>query len=136
MPSKLLYLLPLLEVKTKIGTMPIHLGNIMYIEARSKHSIIHLDDLSIFESCHMLKWYQERLPEPEFLRCHNSIIVNCFYVQSYIGYKFILGEKLHVPVSRNKYQYCKDNIAALKQKIACQPFPKDAMYSVLLQSTS
>ena len=135
MHSKLLSSLPLLEVKTKMGTCLIDVNRILYIEAKNKRSHICLDDLSILETCHMLKWYQERLLEPEFLRCHNSYIVNCLHVKVYKNNTLRMGDKLQIPMSRKKSRYCIDNITILK-KIAYQSLHKDDMYSLLLQSTS
>ena len=52
---------------------------------------------------------QEKLPE-QFIRCHQSYIVNIEKIQFLSGKEIILDDDTVIPVSRNKYKDTKDKI--------------------------
>lgn len=125
-----------LEVKTEKGNKPIVPIEILYVEADNKHSIVYLINNHPIRTCHKLKWYEERLQEPLFCRCHNSYIVNCFYVDCTCGNRAILKLKnANVPVSRDKMQYYKDNLALFKQEQIFQLLQKNAFYPDIVPVT-
>lgn len=134
MCSCLNLLLPLIEVRSVKGTCLIHTSNILYVEAKNKHSMLFLDDSSQVEICQTLKGLQKLLPEPEFFRCHHSFIVNCLCVKSIMGYNLVLDDKMYVPLSRSKKQSCINNLVILKHKIVTQTLPKTANYAHFSQS--
>jgi DNA-binding LytR/AlgR family response regulator len=109
--------LPLIEVKTSKGTCLIHSSDILYIRAENKSSVVYLNDLNTIKTFHMLKWFNIKLLEPEFYRCHNSFIVNCLYVKTFLSNEVMLKGNIYIPLSRQKKQSCKKNIALLHQKI-------------------
>ncbi len=89
-----------LKVRTRIGFQYIMLNRVLFIRADNKKSTILLDDLRSFETNHMLKWYQERLPKKTFFRCHRSYIINCQHIDSYSWNVIIIKTKFLIPISR------------------------------------
>jgi len=121
--------MPILEVKTSKGNQLIVLVEILYLKADNKHSIIYLTNLISVYTNHQLKWYEEKLPEPLFCRCHNSYMVNCLYVDCTCGNNAILKvNNTYVPISRDKMQYYKDNLALFKQHQALHLLQNNAIH--------
>lgn len=76
--------------------------NILYIESDNRQVIVHLDDGSVLESYAKLSQAERELPGKGFLRCHQSYIVNLYFVDEIRNGKFWMqGEE--IPISR-KYQ--------------------------------
>lgn len=98
------------EVKTSIGYKIIDSNNIVFLEAKGKFTIIHLDDQSQLITYHMLKWYTKYLFEPHFFRCHNSYSINCSYANCYTNKKIIMIEGSKVPLSRSRSSSLKENL--------------------------
>lgn len=107
------YLIPILqhlegnvqEYEDKLIT-PIRKGTaiiekeILYVERVGRISIVYTRG-ERFESKWKLSELMEHLDE-EFIRCHNSYIVNLNKVCKYIRGEFTLGNGKHIPISRSK----------------------------------
>jgi DNA-binding LytR/AlgR family response regulator len=103
--------LSMLNVKTSRGDKFINPLEILYIKANNKHSFIYLTDLICIDSHHLIKWYEEKLPVPDFFRCHNSFIVNCFYINYTCGNSIILNRNnILIPLSRYKKDFYMKNL--------------------------
>jgi DNA-binding LytR/AlgR family response regulator len=124
-----------LNVKTARGNKLINLEEILYLEAKDKHSLIYLINSVCIETHHLLKWYEDKLPVPEFCRCHHSFIVNCFYVDCTCGYSVVLEKNnIRIPVSRDRKQYYLDNLRIFQQKQTLRLRQNDSIYSDIMQS--
>ena len=97
----------ILEVNTGRGNKLISITDLQYIKAANKCTIIFFDDFSNIKTNHLLKWFVFILPKPEFIRCHNSFIVNCQRVDYYCSNEIILKRMVRIPLSRNKKQHFK-----------------------------
>ncbi len=81
--------------------------DIMYIEADSNQAIVVLKDKTKINVTRSLKDYEKQLCDTNknFIRIHNSFIININYVLRYVpedgGYAVIQNEK-SVPISKNK----------------------------------
>jgi len=90
-----------LEVRTTIGYKYIPVKQIIFIKAENKTSTIFFDDLSSIKTNHLIKWYQEKLDDHIFIRCHNSYIVNCLNIEFFCGSTIITRGNFRIPISRN-----------------------------------
>ncbi len=104
----------ILHVKTAKGIMIINPLEVLYLEAKNKHTFVYLNNMVCIETHHLLKWYGEKLLEPQFYRCHNSFIVNCFYIGYTCGESIILDKNIYIPLSRKRKQQCKENLIRFK----------------------
>ena len=66
---------PFCLIQTSQRILSIPLDRILFVESRQKHSIIHLEDLSISLSIPLYRILQE-LPSEHFLQTHRSFLVN------------------------------------------------------------
>ena len=96
---------PVLDVKIDKGTKLINTAEASYFKGKGKYSNVYFTDGDMLETRQLLKWYEERLPEPLFCRCHDSFIINCACIHCTNGNRFVLKGDINVPISR-KY---KDN---------------------------
>jgi two-component system LytT family response regulator len=109
--------MPLIEIKTRLGVTFIKPFTIVFIEANNKHASIYVEGKGLIETCNSLKWFNDRLKEPVFFKCHNSYIVNCYYFECLCGNELILFKKLKVPISRSKKPSLRKNLELYYNKI-------------------
>jgi len=88
----------------------------MFVVAKNKQTIVYLEDQSIIETDHLLKWYQERLPYPDFCRSHRSYIVNLNHIEVINKDHYIFKEGLKVPVSDSKRNYSRECLKIFLEK--------------------
>lgn len=91
-----------LKIRTSSGKICISINNIVYIKADNKTSTLYTKDMIIIKTNHLLKWYQEVLPEPFFIRCHHSYIINSLYVNYWNGNLINLQGNIKIPLSRSR----------------------------------
>ena len=95
------------SVPAKTGIDLVSAKDIMYIEADSNQAIVFLKDKSKINVMRSLKEYEKQLCDTgkNFIRIHNSFIININYVTRYVpedgGYAVVQNEK-SVPISKNK----------------------------------
>jgi two-component system LytT family response regulator len=80
-----------IPVKTGNKIIPVHVADIIFLEAKEKYVTIHLKEGEKLIG-YSLSWLEHRLPE-EFLRVHRSFIVNKLKIreiQKYLKGTFIL----------------------------------------------
>lgn len=78
--------------------------DILYIESENREIRVHMTDGKIIESYTKLGEVKEQLPAEYFARCHQSYIVNLYYVSKLEGTSFEISGTT-VPISR---RYLKD----------------------------
>ena len=82
------------------GFEVISTSDIICCEADTYCTIIHLTGHKQLTSTHILKYYQEILPEEQFIRVHHSYIINKEHIKSYTSQgDIILSEEIHCPLS-------------------------------------
>jgi DNA-binding LytR/AlgR family response regulator len=96
---------PVLDVKIAKGTKLINTADVLYFGGNGKHVIMYFNGGEVLDTHQLLKWYEERLPEPVFCRCHESFIVNCAYIHCTCGDKFVLKGDIYVKISRKYKEY-------------------------------
>lgn len=107
-----------LEVKISGGLKVIPINNILYVEASGKFSVVHLDNHKDLVTYHLLKWYNKKLSQPYFFRCHNSYLVNCQSVDYYCNNSITLLDKNRIPLSRSRISSFKENLKYLHGKLS------------------
>lgn len=81
----------------------IYLSDIQYIETAGRFTKIHIKN-GILETKKRMKEYEKALKDKDFVRCHNSYIVNLKYIQEIRGLEAILdtGERVFISKTRKK----------------------------------
>jgi len=106
------------EVRTCEGVIILRTGEIFYIKAVRKFSVIFFEDKSSLIAFHMLSWFDDFLGPPCFCRSHNSYLINCSHVYSVDHTHVLLRNRVSVPVSRKKYDHFRENLRHFRLK-AC-----------------
>lgn len=92
-----------LLLQTQKGTLQLVLKQIIKIESDRNYSYIHLSNNTKELSSKTLGYFEEILADKGFCRCHRSILVNRFHIESILGSdSFLLKDKSTVPISRRK----------------------------------
>jgi two-component system, LytTR family, response regulator len=99
-----------IEVKTPVGFKILCIKKILFVEASRKCSIVYLDNKEVIITYHLLKWYSNYLFEPCFFRCHNSYLVNCFFVDHYCRKIVTLKNNRKIPISQKKKFAFRENL--------------------------
>jgi DNA-binding LytR/AlgR family response regulator len=99
-----------IEVKTPVGFKILSIRKILFVEASRKCSVVYLDNQEVIITYHLLKWFSNYLLEPCFFRCHNSYLVNCFFVDHYCRKIVTLKNNRKIPISQNKKFAFKENL--------------------------
>jgi DNA-binding LytR/AlgR family response regulator len=102
-----------IEVKIPSGYKFICPKDILYIEALKKISIVYFSCGDSLITYHLLKWYEKKLPQPFFFRCHNSYIINCQFIEFYCHHLITLKSRDKIPLSRNSKLIFKENLKQL-----------------------
>lgn len=82
----------------------IEVDNIVYLKSDSNYTEIHLSDGSKIMASNTLKKYEVNLNANQFIRVHNSYIVQKSQITSYQPnvHRVILRNTIEIPVSRSK----------------------------------
>lgn len=82
--------------------------NIMYLEARLHNVYLHIKGEKVLTVKGKLSDFQEELKSySQFLRCHQSYIVNMSSIESMKESDFIIKDGSIIPISRSFYKECK-----------------------------
>lgn len=78
--------------------------DILYLEASSNYTIIHLKEGRDILTSKTLKYWEERLPRVGFVRCHAQYLVNKFNIKNidFTHNKVTVSNKIVLPISRNR----------------------------------
>ena len=80
--------------------------SIMYLESDNHKTIVHIEgkDFSVYEKLGSL---ERRLPK-NFVRCHQSFLVNMDNIRYIDSNSIIIGDNIDIPVSRSRRDKVKD----------------------------
>ncbi len=90
-------------LKSRNSWHKIYLADIRYIETAGRFTKIHTEN-GILETKKRMKEYEEILKTKDFVRCHNSYIVNLRYIQEIKKFEAILetGERVFISKAKKK----------------------------------
>lgn len=77
----------------------VNFGDILWLEADSNYTVIHTRDEK-FTYSSVLKNFEEKLPQDDFVRVHRSYIVNLSNITGFEGNMLLIGEK-QIPVNKS-----------------------------------
>ncbi len=91
--------------KGETGTIPY--GRILYISSRGHTLFIYCKDGTVQECTGKLDELEDKMCNDMFCRCHQSFLVNLYYVESIIGKEMLIRDN-RIPISRRYYKQVKD----------------------------
>jgi two-component system LytT family response regulator len=94
-----------IAIPTVEGLIMLPISDIIYCEANSSYTIIHLVKKEKIVSAKTLKEYEELLEAHNFFRVHNSHLINLSFVQKYVkgdGGYVIMSDQSTIGVSRSR----------------------------------
>ena len=94
-----------IAIPTVEGLIMLPIKDIIYCEANSSYTIIHLVKKEKIVSAKTLKEYEEILEAHNFFRVHNSHLINLNYVEKYVkgdGGYVIMSDESTIGVSRGR----------------------------------
>ena len=83
------------------------LRNIIYIESENRDIRIHLEDDQEKISFQKLSQIEEQLVQPNFIRCHQSYLVNLYFVDEMAHNAFVIKDQ-DIPISRKYLKSAKE----------------------------
>lgn len=92
------------------GTKEISLERLLYIESNLHKLEFHImeDDLKIYTMYETLNALENKLPANDFIRIHQSYLVNIKYIRNVERYKVILTNGIELVIPRARYTYVKE----------------------------
>lgn len=76
-----------ITVTEQFGFQLVNTSDIMYLEADSNYTILHLAGLKKIVATRTMGDFEKILDPPEFFRIHKSIIININYLRAYSSYQ-------------------------------------------------
>ena len=109
-----------ITVAEKLGFRIVELESILFFEADSNYTIIHLSGLDKIVSSKSLGEYEKILDPTIFFRIHKSTIINLNFLKgfsNYQGYFVILNDGTKLPISRRRFNEFKDVVGSLSKSV-------------------
>jgi len=81
-----------ITVSDQLGFRIVKVSDLMYLEADSNYTILHLSGLDKIVATRYLGEFEKILDGPEFFRIHKSTIINMTYLKGYSSYEGYFAE--------------------------------------------
>jgi len=94
-----------ITVAEQFGYRIVHVADIMYLEADSNYTIIHLSGLDKIVATRSIGEFEKLIENPLFFRVHKSTIINLHFLKAYSSYQgnFVeLTDGTRLSISRRK----------------------------------
>jgi two-component system LytT family response regulator len=94
-----------ITVAEQFGFQLVNTSEIMYLEADSNYTILHLSGLKKIVATKTMGDFEKILDQPDFFRIHKSIIININYLKAYSSYQgnFVeLNDGTSLSISRRR----------------------------------
>jgi two-component system, LytTR family, response regulator len=94
-----------ITVAEQFGFRMVNLSEIMYLQADSNYTIIHLSGLNKIVATRTLSDFEKLLDQPAFFRIHKSTIINMKFLRAYSSYEgnfAELNDGTQLSISRRK----------------------------------
>jgi two-component system, LytTR family, response regulator len=102
-----------ITVTEQFGFRVVKVNDIMYLQADSNYTILHLSGLNKIVATRSLGDFEKILDHPAFFRLHKSTIINMNYLQSYSSYEGNFAELVdgtRLSISRRKLNEFRDAV--------------------------
>ena len=96
-------------LETKKGIYSLLIESIRYIESEKRVIRFFLTEERVESEYGKMNEIEEKLPY-QFLRCHQSYIVNMNKIKFFSGKEIVLDNNVTLPISRPKYKQVKDKL--------------------------
>lgn len=109
-----------ITVAEQFGFQLINTSDIMYLEADSNYTILHLAGLKKIVATRTMGDFEKILDQPEFFRIHKSIIININFLRAYSSYQgnFVeLTDGTSLNISRRRLTEFRDAIKQFTKSI-------------------
>lgn len=108
--DKLNYSVAKREFDFKEGTKEISLERLLYVESNLHKLEFHImeDDLKIYTMYETLNALENKLATKDFVRVHQSYLVNIKYIKNVVRYKVILTNGIELAIPKVRYTYVKE----------------------------
>lgn len=80
----------------------ISVNDIAYIESRRHYITVHMIDKDIITFRGKISDAEKQLEKDQFIRCHQSYLVNCRYIKKIIKDTIVMSSDVEIPVSRGR----------------------------------
>lgn len=102
-----------ITVPEQFGFRILNVSDLMYLEADSNYTILHLSGLNKIVATRSLCEFEKLLDHPAFFRIHKSTIINLNYLQAYSSYEgnfAKLTDGTRLSISRRKLNEFRDAV--------------------------
>jgi two-component system, LytTR family, response regulator len=109
-----------ITVAEQFGFRVLNVADIMYLEADSNYTIIHLSGLNKIVATRTLGDFEKILATPDFFRIHKSTIINMNFLKAYSSYQgdFIeLSDGTSLSISRRRLNEFREAIKQFSKSI-------------------
>lgn len=108
--DKLSYSVTKREFDFKEGKREISLERLLYVESNLHKLEFHVmeDDLKIYTMYETLNALESKLVAKDFVRIHQSYLVNIKYIKNVVRYKVVLTNGIELVIQKARYTYVKE----------------------------
>jgi two-component system LytT family response regulator len=109
-----------ITIAEQFGFRVVNVADIMYLEADSNYTIIHISGLNKIVATRTMGDFEKILDTPEFFRIHKSIIININYLKGYSSYQgnFVeLSDGTSLSISRRRINEFREAIKHFSKSI-------------------
>lgn len=117
--DKLNYSVAKKEFDFKEGTKEISLERLLYIESNLHKLEFHVmeDDMKIYTMYETLNALEDKLGTNDFVRIHQSYLVNIKYIKNVVRYKVILTNGVELVIPKARYTYVKEQFISYQGEV-------------------
>jgi two-component system LytT family response regulator len=109
-----------ITVAEQFGFRIITVADIMYLEADSNYTILHLSGLNKIVATRTLGDFEKMLNTPEFFRIHKSTIINLGFLKAYSSYQGDFAELMdgtRLNISRRKVNEFRETVRFISKSL-------------------
>lgn len=117
--EKLNYSVAKREFDFKEGTKEVSLERLLYIESNLHKLEFHImeDDMKIYTMYETLNALEDRLAANDFVRIHQSYLVNIKYIKNVVRYKVVLTNGVELVIPKARYTYVKEQFISYQGEV-------------------
>ena len=117
--DKLNYSVAKREFDFKEGTKEVSLERLLYIESNLHKLEFHVmeDDMKIYTMYETLNALEVKLSVNDFIRIHQSYLVNIKYIKNVVRYKVVLTNGVELIIPKARYTYVKEQFISYQGEI-------------------
>lgn len=103
----------------KEGKREVSLERLLYIESNLHKLAFHImeDDMKIYTMYETLNELEDKLAVNDFIRIHQSYLVNIKYIKKIVRYKLILSNGVELIIPKSRYTYVKQRFISYQGEV-------------------